>query len=104
MSLRSSKQQNNNNVNSDEEENNPMEMDEWIVESSPCPIPNGAAGLYLLGNICRRSNRKRRAMQYYRMSLQVRYVPLGSILLFFLLSGHPSFEHLKKVIQDVHVI
>ena len=47
-------------------------MDEWLVETSPCPIPNGAAGLYLLGNICRKSNRKQRAMQYYRMSLQVR--------------------------------
>jgi anaphase-promoting complex subunit 3 len=49
----------------------PMTMDEWILESSPCPIPNGAVGLYLLGNVCRRSNRKRRAMEYYRMSLQV---------------------------------
>jgi tetratricopeptide (TPR) repeat protein len=46
-------------------------MDEWMMETSPCPIPNGAAGLYLLGNICRRSSRKQRAMQYYRMSLQV---------------------------------
>jgi anaphase-promoting complex subunit 3 len=50
----------------------PMSMDEWLVETSPCPVPNGAAGLYLLGNVCRRSNRKRRAMEYYRMSLQVR--------------------------------
>ena len=49
-----------------------MSMDEWLVETSPCPVPNGAAGLYLLGNICRRSNRRRRAMDYYRMSLQVR--------------------------------
>ena len=50
----------------------PLTMDEWLVETSPCPIPNGAAGLYLLGNVCRRSNRKRRAMEYFRMSLQVR--------------------------------
>lgn len=49
-------------------------MDEWLVETSPCPVPNGAAGLYLLGNICRRSNRKQRAMQYYRMSLQVSHI------------------------------
>jgi tetratricopeptide (TPR) repeat protein len=47
-------------------------MDEWMLETSPCPIPNGAAGLYLLGNICRKSSRKQRAMKYYRMSLQVR--------------------------------
>eukprot|EP00980_Cylindrotheca_fusiformis_P001974 scaffold443_cov125-Cylindrotheca_fusiformis.AAC.23 len=48
----------------------PLTMDEWIVQTSPTPIPNGAVGLYLLGNTCRRSNRKRRAMDYYRMSLQ----------------------------------
>ena len=46
-------------------------MDEWIVETSPCPVPNGAAGLHLLANICRRSNRKQRAMQYYRLALKV---------------------------------
>ena len=27
--------------------------------------------MYLLGNICRKSNRKARAIQYYRMSLQL---------------------------------
>eukprot|EP00536_Pseudo-nitzschia_multiseries_P002915 jgi/Psemu1/184742/e_gw1.41.21.1 len=48
-----------------------MSMNEWLIETSPCPIPNGAAGLYLLGNICRRSNRRRRAVEYYRMSLQL---------------------------------
>ena len=37
----------------------------------PCPIPNGAAGLHLLGNICQKSNRKTRAKQYYRMSLKL---------------------------------
>ena len=49
----------------------PLSIDEWIVQASPSPIPNGAAGLYLLANTCRRSNRKNRAMDYYRMSLQV---------------------------------
>jgi anaphase-promoting complex subunit 3 len=49
-------------------------MDDWLMETSPCPVPNGAAGLYLLGNICRRSSRKQRAMLYYRMSLQVSVV------------------------------
>lgn len=48
-----------------------MGMDEWLIDTSPCPIPNGAAGLYLLGNVCRRSNRRRRAMDYFRMSLQL---------------------------------
>lgn len=46
-------------------------MDDWILETTPCPVPNGAAGLNLLGNVCRRSNRKQRAMKYYHMSLQV---------------------------------
>lgn len=49
----------------------PLHMDQWIVQTSPAPIPNGAVGLYLLGNVCRRSNRKRRATDYYKMSLQV---------------------------------
>mmetsp|Transcript_40977 Transcript_40977/g.98817 ORF Transcript_40977/g.98817 Transcript_40977/m.98817 type:complete len:788 (+) Transcript_40977:134-2497(+) len=48
-----------------------LPMDEWIVQTSPAPIPNGAVGLHLLGNVCRRSNRKRRATDYYKMSLQL---------------------------------
>lgn len=47
-------------------------MEKWILSTTPCPIPNGAAGLFLLGNICRKSNRKARAINYYRMSLKVR--------------------------------
>jgi hypothetical protein len=73
---------NNNNKDGNGNGNALMSMDEWLIETSPCPIPNGAAGLYLLGNICRRSNRRRRAMEYYRMSLQVRYITLHYILLF----------------------
>ena len=54
-------------------------MDAWIVSSSTsqeqtssqCPIPNGSAGLYLLGNICRRTNRRQRAIEYYRLSLKL---------------------------------
>ena len=54
-------------------------MDAWIINSSlsndtttsSCPIPNGAAGLNLLGDICRRSNRRQRAMQYYRLCLKL---------------------------------
>jgi anaphase-promoting complex subunit 3 len=37
----------------------------------PCPLPNGAAGLALLADICRKSNRKERAIKYYKMSLQL---------------------------------
>jgi len=46
-------------------------MNDWILETTPCPVPNGAVGLNLLGNICRRSSRKERAIKYFRMSLQV---------------------------------
>ncbi|KAL3804396.1 hypothetical protein HJC23_011324 [Cyclotella cryptica] len=46
-------------------------MDAWIVQTSPCPIPNGPAGLHLLGNICRKSNRRQRAIEYYRLSLKL---------------------------------
>lgn len=51
-------------------------LDAWIIsygsyDTSACPIPNGAAGLNLLGNICRRSNRRHRAMEYYRLSLKL---------------------------------
>ncbi|CAB9525760.1 cycle protein 27 homolog [Seminavis robusta] len=52
-------------------DNSPQAMDNWIVTTTPCPIPNGAAGLHMLGNICRASNRKNRAKQYYRMSLKL---------------------------------
>ncbi|CAB9507608.1 cycle protein 27 homolog [Seminavis robusta] len=52
-------------------DNSPEAMDTWIITTTPCPIPNGAAGLHMLGNICRASNRKNRAKQYYRMSLKL---------------------------------
>lgn len=56
------------------QQGNPLStnMDTWLLETSPCPVANGAAGFYLLGNVCRKSNRRQRAMKYYRMSLQVR--------------------------------
>ena len=55
-------------------------MDAWIVQSSQqssasprttCPIPNGSAGLYLLGNICRKTNRRQRAIKCYRLLLKL---------------------------------
>mmetsp|Transcript_46567 Transcript_46567/g.98819 ORF Transcript_46567/g.98819 Transcript_46567/m.98819 type:complete len:882 (-) Transcript_46567:263-2908(-) len=46
-------------------------MDAWIVQTTPCPVPNGSAGLHLLGNICRRTNRRQRAIEYYRLSLKM---------------------------------
>lgn len=59
--------------------NNRIEvMDAWIVQQSSgsdnntvCPIANGAAGLHLLGNICRHTNRRKRAIDYYRLSLKL---------------------------------
>jgi anaphase-promoting complex subunit 3 len=38
-------------------------------DQQPCPVPNGAAGLALLGKICRQTQRKDRAVAYFRMSL-----------------------------------
>ena len=47
-------------------------MDAWIVqEARPCPIPNGAAGLNLLGLICRKTNRNQRSIEYHRMALKL---------------------------------
>jgi len=46
-------------------------MDKWILQTTPCPVPNGPAGLQLLGNICRKSNRRQRAMDYFRLSLKL---------------------------------
>jgi len=47
------------------------DMEEWILNTSPCPIPNGAAGLNLLGRICRRTHRTNKAASYFRMSLKL---------------------------------
>ena len=55
-------------------------LDEWIVRAGPCPVPNGAAGLALLGSICRRSDRPGRAAKYYRMSLRVSTVQCSASL------------------------
>ena len=54
-------------------------LDEWIVRAGPCPVPNGAAGLALLGSICRRSDRPGRAAKYYRMSLRVSTVQCSAV-------------------------
>ncbi|KAI2492487.1 hypothetical protein MHU86_22067 [Fragilaria crotonensis] len=47
------------------------DINQYILTTSPCPIPNGAAGLHLLAKICAKSNRKQRAIQYYKMSLEL---------------------------------
>jgi hypothetical protein len=47
------------------------DIDEWILTTTPCPVPNGAAGLQLMGDICRNSNRKERAMHYFRLALEL---------------------------------
>ena len=61
-------------VSSSNEPSSPphQSMEDWMLDTTPCPVPNGAAGLYLLGQVMRQSNRKQRAMVYYKMSLQVR--------------------------------
>lgn len=38
----------------------------------PEDVPGGAAGLYLLGIICRRENRRESAVRFFKLSLQVR--------------------------------
>jgi anaphase-promoting complex subunit 3 len=47
------------------------DIDEWILTTTPSPVPNGAAGLQLMGYICRNSNRKERAMHYFRLALKL---------------------------------
>ena len=51
--------------------NRSLDMDDWILHTSPCPIPNGAAGLHLLGKISLKRDRRKRAERYFRMSLKV---------------------------------
>lgn len=76
-------------------------MDDWILETSPCPVANGAAGLYLLGNICRKSSRKQRAMKYYRMSLQVGFTNV----VFFVgwLDGYSLSIYFQPIVGPPHV-
>ena len=91
---KANRHQGNTNVNKyNNDGNGPMTMDEWLIETSPCPIPNGAAGLYLLGNICKRSNRRRRAMEYFRMSLQVRLFHYYFALCYFALQSLLTIVH-----------
>ena len=42
----------------------PFECSDLLL-SDECPVPQGAAGLHLLGKICRKTNRKKHAMQYF---------------------------------------
>jgi len=41
------------------------------ILAEPSPIPKGAAGLHLLGQICRKTNRRRQGLAYFRLSLQL---------------------------------
>ena len=78
-------------------------MEKWIVSTTPCPIPNGAAGLCLLGNICRKSSRKSRAINYYRMSLKVSLC-VGNIIIYvdmFTIYSHLIFLHIARPIPLV---
>lgn len=80
-------------------------MDDWILETSPCPVANGAAGLYLLGNICRKSSRKQRAMKYYRMSLQVGFAKAVLIMVMTEYLHLPIVTHtfLRLLVGPTHV-
>ncbi|CAM9852723.1 unnamed protein product, partial [Discosporangium mesarthrocarpum] len=40
-----------------------------MLRGDPCPVPNGAAGLHLLGLACLRGNRRENAEEYFRLSL-----------------------------------
>ena len=51
--------------------NSKKTLEEWIMRSDPCPVPKGAAGLYILGSVYRCTHRKDKAATYYRMSLKV---------------------------------
>ena len=54
-------------------------------------MPNGPAGLHLLGKICRKTNRRQRAIEYYRLSLKVTYMNTLSALI-----------HVFIIISDTH--
>jgi anaphase-promoting complex subunit 3 len=45
-------------------------------------IPGGAAGLYLLGKICRKDSRKESAIMFFRLCLEVWLLILSTYLLF----------------------
>jgi hypothetical protein len=63
--------------------NRSLDMDDWIVQTHPCPIPNGAAGLHLLGKISLKRDRPKRAERYFRMSLKVIFPRIFSQLSVF---------------------
>jgi tetratricopeptide (TPR) repeat protein len=48
----------------------PAKCREQILEE-PCPVPFGAAGLHLLGRICKRANRRQQAIEYFELSLHL---------------------------------
>jgi anaphase-promoting complex subunit 3 len=45
---------------------------EEMTKDNMSAIPGGAAGLYLMGKICRRQQRKDAAVHYFKLALQVR--------------------------------
>lgn len=58
---------------------NPLKLSKEMVQD----IPGGAAGLYLLGKICRLENRREAAIKYLNLSLQV-YIFLDNFFFFLL--------------------
>jgi hypothetical protein len=68
--------------------------------ASSIPIPNGAVGLKLLGDVCRRTLRIQKAALYYKLSLKVcsyiiiyngHFISINTIQIIFLIMF--SFPH-----------
>ena len=49
----------------------PKQLSDVVLRSEKCPIPNGAAGLYLLGRICLEGSRHEHAIEYFALALKL---------------------------------
>lgn len=66
-------------------------FEEWLSRTNQTEtyqIPNGAVGLGLLGDICRKTRRRDKAALFYRMSLQVSFIHIfrsrsGAVLVIY---------------------
>ena len=60
--------------NSNSKVNEPAISSSLFHDGTCLPIPNGAAGLHLLGIVCQRTMRKDKASLYYTLALKVCYI------------------------------
>jgi len=51
--------------------NNRLMFEEEFTKESMIGVPGGAGGLYLMGKICRRQQRKDSAIQYFKLALEI---------------------------------